>query len=360
MTTPLAKLFGPASGGMENVQSLTGKFDKVKIPIFHITGWHDYIFPNVLTAFNSIPKSSQSFQKLFVGPWWHNQIFNDSSGEGLEDYGEASVMGIEKLIKLSVRWFDQWLKGKDTGILDEAPVKLFVMGKDEWIDSPDWPLSSHSPKKWYLSSQKGANANTGDGTLSRSLTKKSGADTFVFDPLHPVPTIGGAKYPYTPDYNAVAEQTEIETRDDVLVYTSPVLKNGLEIIGPVRVVLYASTEGKDTDFTAKLVEVQDDGISLNIVDGIIRTQYRESRNNPTFLEEGKIYKFDISLGATAIFLKPGSRLRLYISSSNFPRFDVNPNTGEPLGRHRRMIPADNSIYHDAAHPSHVLLGVVRQ
>jgi len=354
-TTPLTKLFGPADQGMENVQSLGGEFDKVKIPIFHITGWHDYIYPNVLTAYNSIPKNPQAFQKLLVGPWWHNQIFNDKSGEGLEDHSEVSVMGIEKLIKLSVRWFDHWFKGKDSGILDEAPVKLFVMGKNEWIDSPDWPLSSTSVQKWYLSSKKGANSSKGDGILSRKVPYKAGTDIFIYDPLNSAPTKGGAKYPYTPDYYAVADQIEVEKREDILVYTSPIIKEGLEIIGPVRVVLYASTEAKDTDFMAKLVEFQEDGISRNIVDGIIRARYRDSRDNPTFLEPGIVYTFDINLGATAIYLKPGSRLRLDISSSNFPKFDRNPNTGVDPFDAVEFKKVKQIIYFSKKNPSHLLL-----
>jgi putative CocE/NonD family hydrolase len=292
-----------------------------------------------------------------IGPWHHNQELNGGTVVGDEDFGLVAEMGLEKLLKLSKRWFDYWLKDKDDGISKEAPVKVFMMGKNKWLEESQWPPSSIELQKWYLSSDKGANGLEGDGRLSIELPGENSDDSFIFNPEDPVPTTGGVNMHFFPDILGIKDQREVETRDDVLVYTSPALVKPMEIIGPLKVVLYASTEGVDTDFTAKLVEVRADRYARIIEDGIIRGRYRKSLETPDFLEPGKIYEFEIDLGYTAISLYKGSRLRVEISSSNFPKYDRNPNTEvEPFDA-VEFKKVKQKIYCSKEYPSHLILPV---
>jgi putative CocE/NonD family hydrolase len=238
-------------------------------------------------------------------------------------------------------------------------VKLFVLGKNLWREEDDWPLTRARNTHFYLHSQGKANSLSGDGALSTSEPSSEHADQYVYDPADPAPTRGG---PLCCDPAHLAagaiDQRPIEARSDVLVYSTPPFKEDFEVTGPVSVELYATSSAVDTDFTAKLVDVWPNGFAQNLTEGILRARYRNSPERVEFMNPGETYKLTLDLWATSnVFLK-GHKLRLEISSSNFPRFDRNLNTGEDAGRGTRWVKATNTIVHDRAHPSAVVLPVV--
>ena len=245
-------------------------------------------------------------------------------------------------------------------MMSRPPVRIFVMGINEWREEREWPLARARPTPYYLTGKLAANTLKGGGELSKSKPRNEASDQFVFDPRNPVPTQGGAVccnpkvYPWGP-----MDQRKVESRTDVLVYTTGVLKKPVEVTGPVRVVLYASTSAPDTDFTAKLVDVFPDGSARNLTDGILRLRYRESleKTAPPAVP-GQAYQVTVDAGVTSnVFLK-GHRIRVEISSSNFPRFDRNPNTGRPVGEETELRNATQTVYHDRARASYILLPIV--
>jgi putative CocE/NonD family hydrolase len=277
------------------------------------------------------------------------------------DFGIAASPDVLGLTGIQLRWFDFWLKGEDNGILNEPQVKIFVMGENVWRDENEWPLARTWYIDYYFHSNGNANTLNGDGALSADAPGPEPIDVYLYDPRHPVPTYGGANmlpgsalhYLHGPK-----DQRAIEARSDVLVYSTPPLEQAVEVTGPVTVTLFASSSAVDTDFTAKLVDVHPDGYAQNLTDGIIRARYRESEKQPSLLEPGKIYEYNIDLWATSNVFKAGHCIRVEISSSNFPRFDRNPNTGRAFGDDAELIPSIQTIYHDAAHPSHIVLPII--
>ena len=254
-----------------------------------------------------------------------------------------------------MRWFDHWLKGIDTGIADEPPVKLFVMGENAWRDENEWPLARTRYTPYYFHSRGQANSAAGDGSLSAAAPGEEPPDRFVYDPDNPVPTRGGNTLIIPV---GVQDQREVESRQDVLVYTGEPLSEPLEVTGPVTVTLFAATSAPDTDFTAKLVDVRPDGYARNLADGIIRGRYRASRTRPTLLQPDTVSEFTIDLWATSHVFLPGHRIRVEISSSNFPRFDRNLNTGDDQATSSRFQTASQSVFHDPRYPSHIVLPVI--
>jgi putative CocE/NonD family hydrolase len=261
---------------------------------------------------------------------------------------------------LALQWFNYWLKGVGNGIVDEPPIKIFVMGINEWRDENEWPLARTDYVPYYLHSGGSANSLKGDGELSTQVSEHDAVDRFVYDPEFPVPTKGGGTccWPEIVAWGAYDQQS-VEEREDVLCYTTQPLEENLEVTGPVKVKLFASSDSLDTDFTAKLVDVFPDGYAMNLCDGIIRARYRDSFETARLLEPGKVYEYEINLGDTSnVFLK-GHRIRLEISSSNFPRFDRNPNTGHEFGVDDAIQNAHQTILHNETYPSHILLPVIR-
>jgi hypothetical protein len=254
-------------------------------------------------------------------------------------------------------WFDQWLMGKDAAA--RPPVQIFVMGSNRWREEREWPPAAAHVRVFYLKSSGKANTLAGDGALVDSPAKGTTPDVFTFDPRDPAPTVGGAVccnprvFPWGP-----FDQRPVERRKDVLVYSTKPLKQAVEVIGPVKVTLYASTSVRDTDFTAKLVDVLPDGYARNLTDGILRLRYRNSIEKPEPANPGEIYRIAIDAGVTGnVFLK-GHRIRVEISSSNFPRFDRNPNTGGRIADETRQVKANQAVYHDRARPSQLALMVM--
>jgi hypothetical protein len=253
-------------------------------------------------------------------------------------------------------WFDRWVKGEKNEVDDWPRVKIFVMGENKWRDENEWPLARTQYTKYYLHSGGKANTRNGDGTLSTEAPGEETPDKFAYDPLNPVPTKGGNSL----GLNLGAyDQAEIEDRPDVLCYTSPVLDKDLEVTGPIRAFIYAATDAKDTDFTVKLVDVYPDGKAVNIQDGIVRALYRKNDpQNPTPLTPGAVEAYEIDLWATSNLFKAGHRIRVEVSSSNFPRFNRNLNTGEPVADAVKTAIANQIIRHDAEFPSHILLPII--
>jgi hypothetical protein len=238
-------------------------------------------------------------------------------------------------------------------------VKIFVMGANKWREEREWPPAEARAQRFYLESGGHANTLSGDGELAAKAPHGSAQDRYVFDPRDPVPTRGGAVccnpkiFPWGP-----MDQRPVEERPDVLVYSTPPLKEDVEVIGPVKVELFVTTSAKDTDFTAKLVDVFPDGYARNLTDGILRLRYRDSLDRPLLANAGQLYRITVDAGvASNVFLK-GHRIRVEISSSNFPRFDRNSNTGGRIADEARLLKASQTVYHDREHPSCVVLMVM--
>lgn len=346
---------------------ILGHHHNVTVPSFNIGGWYDIFLQDTITNFKimreegSTPEARQS--KLLIGPWTHGGTINPV---GELNFGFASTAALIDLkidfISLQMRWFDHWLKGIDTGMLDEPPIKLFVMGANVWRDEKEWPLARAVETRYYLHSGGHANSLQGDGTLTVNAPDGTevGSDRYIYDPANPVPTRGGALL-MSPEYRpGPYDQRPIESREDVLVYTSEVLTGDVEVTGPIKVHLWAVSSAPDTDFVARLVDVHPDGYAQNLTDGIIRARYRnfERGEAPSLIVPGAAYEYEIDLWATSNLFKAGHRIRLDVTSSSFPRWDRNPNTGHAFGADAVLAVARQTILHDSEHPSYVTLPIV--
>ena len=335
------------------------RFQDIEIPILQIGGWYDIFTAGTFSNFIGMRQMggsdlARNNQQVVMGPWIH--IASAMTHAGEVDFGKASVLDLQEV---ELRWFDHWLKGIDNGAEQDAPLRMFVMGANQWRDEQEWPLARTRYTPYYLHSGGQANSLLGDGTLSPRAPADEPADQFVYNPEFPVPTHGGNNCcnPEIVPWGAY-DQRPVEHRSDVLVYTSEPLDEDLEVTGPVVAKIFASTDGPDTDFTAKLVDVAPDGYAKNLCDGIIRGRYRESTERQVLLEPGTVYEFTIDLWPTGnVFLK-GHRIRVDISSSNFPRFDRNPNTGHTFAEDAEIRVADQQVLHDGAHASHIILPVI--
>jgi len=334
--------------------SLAGKLHGSGIPAFFLGGWYDCFLGSTIACYTEMRSSA----RLMIGPWDHSL---SAPVVGERNFGFRSgadrVGGREDLTSLHLRWFDYWLKGRDTGIMSGAPVKLFVMGINKWRDEYEWPLARTVYTPFYLRSGGRAGGRFGDGRLSPGMPGREPPDEFVYDPQHPVPTLGGATLFAGGRNMGPRDQSGLEEREDVLVYTSEPLERPLEVTGPVKVKLWVSTDAPDTDFSAKLVDVAPDGKAWNLTDGIVRLKYRNGFK-PERPLKGETVLCEIDLWATSNVFLPGHRIRLEISSSNFPRFDRNPNTGETTVRSDVMRRARQRVFHTGEFPSHVLLPVI--
>ena len=337
----------------------------ILVPAYHQGGWYDIFLGGTLRNYMHIKArggsdAARHGQRLIVGPWFHGP-FTGRTGD--IDFGPSARSGNGEypLQELRIRWFDYVLKGVTNGIENEKPVKIFVMGRNAWRDEDDWPLARAKSTRYYLHSEGKANTLSGNGVLSTAAPVAEPADSYTYDPADPTPTRGGnlcCDNIHEP--SGAFDQRPVEARSDVLVYSSPAFKEDTEVTGPITLEIYASSSAVDTDFTGKLVDVWPNGYAQNLTDGILRARYRVSPEKAEFMNPGEIYKFTIDLVATSnVFLK-GHKLRLEISSSNFPHYDRNLNTGEHQGDSTRMVKALNSIYHDGEHPSALILPMVPQ
>jgi putative CocE/NonD family hydrolase len=331
--------------------SVKEHLDKIKVPVFAVGGWYDNYVESDLEAYAALHKTS-GLNRVLIGPWAHNMSYQFSE----TNFGPERAAPIRSY---QLEWFDEWLMGKDTPLVSKPPVKIFVMGANKWREESEWPPKDAHPRRLFLESRGRANTLDGDGALADRAPARSVEDRYVFDPRDPAPTRGGAVccnpkiFPWGP-----MDQRPVERRNDVLVYTTGPLKQDMEVIGPVQVVLWVATSAKDTDFTAKLVDVSPDGYARNLTDGVLRLRYRTSLERAELLKPGEVYRVTVDAGVTSnVFLK-GHRVRVEISSSNFPRFDRNPNTGGAIADETKLLKANQTVYHDREHPSQVVLMVM--
>jgi hypothetical protein len=316
-------------------------YSKTAVPVFHLTGWYDFTAAESLETFRRMRQATERPQRLVVGPWVHGQIHLRDTKVGDLDAGAESLLGTERFIELAIGWFDCQLRDRCT---PEPPVRVFVLGENRWRDFDAWPPRESRRQTFYLDS---------DRRLSAKPRRGAGSDRFRFDPADPVPTLGGANFHFFPEVNGPRDQRPLDARRDIVRYTTAPLTSDIVIAGPIRAVLHVSTEGRDADFTVRLIDVVPDGRAIGIADGIVRLAHRGGGDKREPVEPGRVYEVAIELGDLAMRIAKGDRLRLDISSSNFPKFDRNPNTGEDPFEAKVLEPALQTIHHAAARPSRV-------
>ena len=337
-------------------RGVDNRYGDITVPILNIGGWYDIFARDTIDMINRVRHESKDHaarrnQLVIMGPWHHGG--SDKGKVGELDFGRDADLDRRPL---RLKWFDYWLKNQDTGVEDWPPFYLFIMGENVWRSENEWPLQRTQWTDYYLHSGGKANTRQGDGVLNTVPPLVEESDTFVYDPADPVPSKGGNHLgnPVPGPF----EQSEVENRQDVLVYTTPALEHDVEVTGPIKMVLFASSTATDTDFTAKLVDVHEDGKAFNLCDGIIRARYRSSETEASLIESGKIYRYEIDLWVTSNLFRQGHRIRVEISSSNFPRFDRNPNTGHTFAVDADMVKATQAVLHGAEYPSHLVLPVI--
>lgn len=328
----------------------------IDVAALNIGGWYDIFLPGTLENFTGMRAVSAdpSRQRLMVGPWNHGGMQGGNPIGGI-DFGIRSTGAIIDESGMHQRWYDRWLRDEDNGISDEPPVRVFVMGAGRWRTSEDWPLPETDFQDWYFHSDGRANGLGGDGTLSREEPGDEPPDSYLYNPRNPVPTVGGplcCNAVFT--LGGAYDQRVVEQREDVLVYTSAPLEHDIEVTGPLKVVLHAASTAPDTDFTAKLVDVEPCGFARNLNDGIIRARYRRSMREPEPIVPGEVVEYEIDLVGTSNLFRAGHRIRVEISSSNFPRFDRNPNTGESPADATTLASAMQTVHHARWAPSRIV------
>jgi hypothetical protein len=331
--------------------------ERLCAPILSVVGWYDNFLKSHFDLYRAL--AGQAPHRLVCGPWEHANYVSpfSTSRTGELELGPEAACGVSRSTPLVLDWFDRWLKGDEAGAAEG--VRYWQLGENVWKDTASWP-PPHEEARWFLHSGGAANSLAGDGKLSLEDPGDEPADTYLYDPLDPVPTVHGKTLMPTILPAGIADQRRVEERADVLCYTSDPVGESLAVNGRIGVELWASSSAVDTDFTAKLVDVAPDGYAMNLADGIVRARYRESpRRRSEPLQPGEPTAFTIDLWDLAHTFLPGHRLRLEISSSNFPRFDRNPNTGNELGADgpADVLRAEQRILHDRAHPSALVLPV---
>lgn len=340
--------------------SIDEDYSRIDVPALHVAGWYDIFLAGTVKNFVSLQRDAGSEharanQKLIIGPWFHipwkpivGQASEDASPTVVDDWQLA--------------WFDQYLKDRPTGVLDSA-VMLFVLGEDRWREFDQWPPAGSTPTRLYLHSNGRANSAFGDGVLSSTAPGAEPADIFTYDPG--VPTLSQGGHSCCFEFAAPmgpADQRLSEQFNQVLVYTTDPLREDVLLIGDVSVELHAASSAVDTDWTARLCRVDRNSVSINLQEGIVRARYRDSLTEPSLIEPNRVYAYRIELGPVGARIPAGDRIRLTVSSSDFPSWDRNMNTGGALGIEgpSAAITATQVVFHDAEHPSYVLLPIVRE
>ena len=345
--------------------SIAQRWDKVSVPVLAFDGWYDAFIDGALRNFNGVRAMGatpqvRASQRIVIGPWEHIGWGRPDAvvSPRLKAIGPVADSPVNDL---TIAWFDHFLKGEDNGVETGPQVDYFVMGENRWHVAHEWPLAATQYQSWRLESGGHAASVMGDGALSALPASKTTAasDSFIYDPANPVPSVGGHSCcAWTGGPQGQFDQSAIEQRPDILVYTSEPLTKPVEVTGPVKVVLYARSTAPDTDFTAKLVDVFPDGEAINLANGIQRASYRESLQHPTPITPGQVYRYEIKVWPTSNLFKAGHRIRLEVSSSDYPQFAPNPNTGATFGTTTAVKSATQTILHDEAHPSALVLPVI--
>ena len=334
---------------------ISDHYRELKVKALHAGGWHDIFLKGSIGNFVGMRQSgAREGQRLLVGPWAHAATSQEGK-IGDVVFGKQAVLNMQET---ALQWFDYALKDVQNQYATGSPVRLFVMGDNVWRDEQEFPLSRARKGTYYLHSHAGARGSGGDGFLDLSSPGIENPDVFEYDPGNPVPTIGGRLCCGTELPPGPADQRPNEKRSDVLVFSTSPLEEDVEVTGYIGVDLYAASTAVDTDFTALLADVDSSGYSRFLTDGIVRARYRNSTQKAEPILPGNVYKYSLDLWATSNVFKHGHRIRLYVSSSNFPRFNRNLNTGELTLGSSRMVRATQSIFHDSAHPSALVLPIV--
>ena len=325
---------------------------EVDVPVYHFTGWYDRLVGTVDHYTGMVQygrtEATRRHQKLIVGPWTHTYPYQQQVGD--VDFGRQADMDLAALIR---RWFDYWLKGEQNGIMQEAPVRLFVMGENCWRDEESWPLARTQYTEFFLHSQGQANTPAGNGTLSQQSPQNEPNDQYTYDPRDPVPST------FLPNaHDAPLDQRILSHRQDILVYQTSPLEEALEVTGPIQLKLFASSTALDTDWMVKLIDVYPDGFAQNLCYGVLRAKYRDGWDQSALLGPNKIYEYTVEVQPTSNLFQIGHRLRVDITSSDFPNFDRNHNTGRDYWDDAALKPAQQTIWHDRDHPSRIILPVI--
>ncbi len=337
--------------------------DRFDVPSLQVNSWYDFGVAETLQQFNQFRTNAGSArarenQFITISPTEHcrSEAATERTQVGQRDLGDARFPYWD----LYVQWFDYWLKGIENGVTKMPKVRIYVMGRNVWRDEHEWPLARTKYVRYYLHSGGRANSRFGDGVLNPDMPADEPSDTFTYDPGAPVPSVGGpgcctgtSEAP-----SGAFDQAEVEQRHDVLVYSTPALERGLELTGPLEAVLFVSSSARDTDFTAKLVDVYPDGKAFNIQESVLRARYREGFTREVWMEPSGVYRIRIDLKATSNYFGPGHRVRLEISSSSFPRYDRNLNTGGRNYDETSWMVAGNTVHHSSGRASYVTFPVI--
>ncbi|MBI3919854.1 MAG: CocE/NonD family hydrolase [Armatimonadetes bacterium] len=344
--------------------SIRDNYADFTMPMLFIGGWYDYYAAETFTNFLGVrqhsPREVRHRHRLVIGPWGHG--WTGSSKMGHVDFGPQSLVNGDQVF---LDWFDETLRDKELDT-EATPIRYFVMGANEWRSATEWPLPGTQFTNYYLHSSGSANSLYGNGVLSAKPPADEPADDYTYNPENPMPTLGGNHSVglFWESVRSVIQpgpfdQRPIERRDDMLVYTTAPLEEGIEVTGPIALKLYAASSAPDTDFVARLCDVHPDGRSINLTEGVLRARFRERVwDQPRLIEPGEVYEYTIDLQVTSNVFKQGHRLRLDVTSSCFPLWDRNPNTGHEPGLDAEMQAARQTAYHNQAYPSHLVLPVV--
>jgi len=336
--------------------SVEEHFDKVKVPAHTHGGWFDLLLGGTLNGYTGMKKQGGTQQarlatKMIVGPWGHGA----SRKFGDVDFGPDAM---RHLFDREMQWFDHHLMGIDNGIESEPPVELFIMGINRWVRFADWPVPGTRFTPLYLDSAGRANSARGDGKLAWGKPSGAPSDRYTYDPDQPVPTVGGNDCCGMPVSSGPVDQRAIEGRSDILVYSTGLLKTPVAIAGPVKMKLFAATDGPDTDWVVKLVDVHPNGFAMNVAEGVLRARYHRGYDRPELLKPNQTYEFEVDMRGTATVFQPGHRIRVDLTSSNFPQFDRNLNSGEALATGSKVRVARQTIFHTPVQASHIVLPVI--
>jgi putative CocE/NonD family hydrolase len=342
--------------------AISRSYGRVQVPSCNVGGWYDVFLRGTIQNFVGMrqqggSQAARRGQKLIIGPWGHGSTYGPYPDQGFPIFAPHDALD---LAEVQLRFFARFLEDEPNGIEDEPPVRLFVMGENRWRDETEWPLARTRYTPWYL---RAPPAGAAQRSLSPEPPGDEPPDGYVYDPSDPAPTVGGpTSLPALlfGTNSGPLDQRRVEERPDVLVYTSAPLEGPLETTGPLRFRLFAATTASDTDFVAKLMDVDPSGASRILAEGILRARFREGFDQARLVEPGAVRDYDIDLVATAHVFLPGHRVRVAITSSSFPRFDRNPNTGRALGvdRPEDLRAARQTVFHDRERASHILLPVI--
>lgn len=343
-----------------NYYNIPTNFSNINIPIYHLGGWYDTFLEGTLKSYQGLQQNggngAKGNQKLLMGPWTH-QDFGPNGIDGDNSFFEGDEI---YLITEMERWFDYWLKDIDTGVMDEEPIKYYTLGTNEWKTTKVWPVADVEEENWYFNSEKSNSATSiNDSLLSNEQPLLEAEDQFLYDPQKPIITIGGRNLFGEGVGLGPLDQRPAEERS--LTYTSEPLAEPLEIGGTVTATLFVSSDAIDTDFTINLTDVSPDGTSYLLREGALRMRFREGLDKEVFMEKGRVYEITINLNDISHVFNEGHRIRIAVASSNFPRFDRNSNTGNPLGVDsvEDFVIAENTVHIGPNHPSHITLPVIK-